>query len=92
MLGSEVRAAKTPTWLWVKNGTILGEVNSPPRFRTYFSGWIESDVHWGYGILDFDPWPHLSCSVAPILFPFFGGCPTKNGPSPKKGSLFSQGH
>ena len=21
------------------------------HFRTYFSGWIESDVHWGYGIL-----------------------------------------
>ena len=26
------------------------------HFRLYFSGWIESDVHWGYD-LDFDPWP-----------------------------------
>ena len=26
------------------------------HFRTYFSGWIESDVHWGFD-LDFDPWP-----------------------------------
>ena len=26
------------------------------HFRTYFSGWIESDVHWGYD-LAFDPWP-----------------------------------
>ena len=25
-------------------------------FRTYFSGWIESDVHWGYD-LDVEPWP-----------------------------------
>ena len=31
-----------------------------------------------------------SCSVAPFLFPFFGGCSTKHGPSPKKGSLFSR--
>ena len=36
----------------------------------------------------------LSCSVAPSPFfqLFFGGCPTKNCPSPKKGSLFFQGH
>ena len=27
------------------------------RFRTYFSGWIESDFHWGYN-LAFDPWPY----------------------------------
>ena len=27
------------------------------HFRTYFSGWIESDVHWGLTDLDFDPWP-----------------------------------
>ena len=27
------------------------------HFRTYFSGWIESDVHWGYD-LGFDPQPH----------------------------------
>ena len=25
--------------------------------RTHFSGWIESDVHWGLTDLDFDPWP-----------------------------------
>ena len=35
----------------------------------------------------------LSGSVAPIIFQlFFGDCPTKNGPSPKKGSFFAQGH
>ena len=28
------------------------------HFRTYFSGWIESDVHWGLTDLDFDPWPY----------------------------------
>ena len=27
------------------------------HFSTYFSGWIESDVHWGYD-LAFDPWPY----------------------------------
>ena len=26
------------------------------HFRTYLSGWIESDVHWGLTDLDFDPW------------------------------------
>ena len=26
-------------------------VGAPPIFRTYFSGWLESDVHWGYGSL-----------------------------------------
>ena len=36
-----------PFWL-------VGEFTT--HFRTYFSGWIESDVHWGYD-LDFDPWP-----------------------------------
>ena len=30
-----------------------------PIFRTYFSGWIESDVDWGYDS-DFDPWPYIS--------------------------------
>ena len=30
-------------------------------------------------------WLQLFCGT---LFPFFSGCPTKNGPSPKKGSLF----
>ena len=34
------------------------------HLRTYFSGWIESDVQWGYDLaLDFDPWP--SCPVPP---------------------------
>ena len=32
-------------------------MNSPLIFGTYFSGWIELDVRWGYGIRDFDPWP-----------------------------------
>ena len=27
-------------------------MNSPPRFSTYSSGWIEADVYWGYD-LDF---------------------------------------
>ena len=26
--------------------------------RSYFSGWIESDVHWGLTDLAFDPWPY----------------------------------
>ena len=30
-----------PFWL-------LGEFTT--QFRTYFTGWIESDVHWGYGL------------------------------------------
>ena len=29
------------------------------RFRTYFSGWIESDVHWGITDSAFDPWPYV---------------------------------
>ena len=33
------------------------------HFRTYFSGWIESDVHWGYD-LDLEPWPSVS-ALAP---------------------------
>ena len=32
---------------------MVGEFTT--HFRTCFSGWIESDVHWGYD-LDFDPW------------------------------------
>ena len=35
----------------------IGEFTT--HFRTYFGGWIESDVHWGYD-LDFDPWPNVS--------------------------------
>ena len=31
-------------------------MNSPPIFRTYFSG--DWDVHWGLTDLDFDPWPY----------------------------------
>ena len=32
-------------WPWVKtNGTVLGQVNSPPVLVD-FSGWIEADVH-----------------------------------------------
>ena len=45
------------TWLqnqWHHFG--VGEFTT--HFRTYFSGWIESDVHWGYD-LAFDPWPHV---------------------------------
>ena len=39
---------------WYHSG--VGEFTT--HFRTYFSGWIESDVHWGYDLaLDFDPWP-----------------------------------
>ena len=30
------------------------------HFRTYLSGCIESDVHWGYD-LDFEPWPCVAC-------------------------------
>ena len=37
-------------------GSHFGVFGAPTHFRTYFSGWIESDVHWGYD-LDFDPWP-----------------------------------
>ena len=44
-------------WLWVKaNGTILRVGEFTTHLRTYFSGWIESDVHWGSD-LDFGPWP-----------------------------------
>ena len=45
-------------WLQVKNnGTILGQVNSPPIFEPICVG-TESDVHQGYD-LGFDPWPNL---------------------------------
>ena len=37
-----------PFWL-------VGEFTT--HFRTYFSGWIESDVHWGLTGA-FDPWPY----------------------------------
>ena len=40
---------------------VIGGCGSKPmgcttHFGTYFSGWIESDVHWGLTDLDFDPW------------------------------------
>ena len=45
------------TWPWFKTTGIpfwlVGEFTT--HFRTYFSGWIESDVHWG--VRGFDPWP-----------------------------------
>ena len=47
-----------PFWL-------VGEFTT--HFRTYFSGWIESDVHWGYD-LGFDPWPPATQNGSP----FFG--------------------
>ena len=40
-------------------GSHFGEGEFTTHFRTYVS--VEWDVHWGYGILDFDPWPHVSC-------------------------------
>ena len=39
-----------------------------PFFRTYLSGWIESDVHWGYD-LGFDPWTTL----VPVQIRWVGG-------------------
>ena len=33
----------------------IGEFTT--HFRTYFCGWIESDVHWGLTDLGFDSWP-----------------------------------
>ena len=47
------RWLKNPFWIpfwWV------GEFTA--HSRTYFSGWIESDVHWGYD-LGFDPQPTM---------------------------------
>ena len=37
---------------WYHSG--VGECTT--HFRTYFSGWIESDVHWDDSA--FDPWPY----------------------------------
>ena len=63
-----------PNWLWVKTNGIpfwlVGEFTT--HFRTYFSGWIESDVHWGYGILDFDPWPPEAGPASPTSWPCGG--------------------
>ena len=55
---------KGPGHTWLEGGQnhcgipfwgVFGEFTT--HVRTYFSGWIESDVH-GDGILDFDPWPN----------------------------------
>ena len=35
------------------------------HFRTYFSGWIESDAPWGLTDLDFDPQPNGSVPSSP---------------------------
>ena len=42
-------------WLWLKivMGSHFGVGEFTTHFRTYFSGWIESDVHWGYGFFGF---------------------------------------
>ena len=49
--------ALLPGRLWVKTNGIPFWGRCTTHFRTYFSGWIESDVHWEYD-LAFDPWPH----------------------------------
>ena len=36
---------------------LVGVGEFTTHVRTDFSGWIESDVHWG--LTDFDPWPVL---------------------------------
>ena len=38
-------------WPWLSKFTT--------HVGTYFSGWIESDVHWGLTDLDFDPCPFV---------------------------------
>ena len=38
-----------------------------PFEASYFSGWIESDVHWGYD-LDLDPWPYVQLKSKWMLF------------------------
>ena len=43
-------------------------MNSPPIFEP-FSGWIESDVHWGItGILASDPWPYARWGYLGLFF------------------------
>ena len=58
----------------------LGEITT--HFRTYFSGWIESDVHWGNGVLTSGhrcPFRGAPAMGALSSRYFFGweGCPTK---------------
>ena len=45
-------------WVWgpMVPFWLVGEFTT--HFRTSFSGWIESDVHWGYD-LAFEPQPGL---------------------------------
>ena len=45
--------------LWVKANGIPFWGKCTTHLRTYFSGWIESDVHWGHD-LDFHPWPGIT--------------------------------
>ena len=59
----------TPFWDPILVG--IGEFTA--QFRLYFSGWIESDVHWGYD-LDFDPWPYVSVCF-PVGVPSSGRHP-----------------
>ena len=46
-------------WQWLSKPMVshfgVGEFTT--HFRTYFWGWIESDVCWGLTDLGFDPWP-----------------------------------
>ena len=54
------RLSRGETRLWSSKpfwiGAHFGSCIHHPFQASYFSGWIESDVHWGYN-LDFDPWP-----------------------------------
>ena len=59
-------------WLWavvVKNvlGSHFGVGGFTAQFRTYFSGWIESEVHWGLTDLDFDPRPYVGQGLLVFL-------------------------
>ena len=51
-----VTVAVPPTHFGSKPmGSDFGVGEFTTHFRAYFSGWIESDVHWDD--LDFHPWP-----------------------------------
>ena len=58
-------------WLWVKTHGIpcwlVGEFTT--NFAPYFSGWIESDVHWGvfHGLLTHGHRDRLSTEYANLL-------------------------
>ena len=48
-------------WLWLSKPMVpFWLVDEFTHFRTYFGGWIESDVHWGITDLGFDPCPFES--------------------------------